>query len=127
MTRRRCVTLILLLGLVLMAGAGQATALVTTLVSPPLVPEGESRLGCALINISTQAREVLVSVFSREGLLLESVSFTLAPGPEAVVTVPTSEEPRYCTFVVEGWRQHFRAAVRIQQPGVGTISILPAE
>ena len=87
MTRRRRVTLILLLGLVLMAGAGQATALVTTLVSPPLVPEGESRLGCALINISTQAREVLVSVFSREGQLLESVSFTLAPGPEAVVTV----------------------------------------
>jgi hypothetical protein len=127
MIRRGRVTLTLLLGLVLMAGAGQATALVTTLVSPPLVPEGDSRLGCAIINISTQAREVLVSVFSREGILLESVSFTLAPGPEAVVTVPTSEEPRYCAFVVEGGRQHFRAAVRIQQPGVGTISTLPAE
>jgi hypothetical protein len=116
-----------LLGIVLVAGAAQATTLFTTLVSPPLVPEGTSQLGCALINISEQPREAIVSVFSREGVVLESVSLTLAPGPEAVVTVPTNEEPRYCKFVLEGLRQHFRAAVRIQQPGVGTISALPAE
>ena len=123
MTRKRIFTVPLLLGLVLVAGAAHAA----TFSTPPLVPDGENQLDCYLVNVSDKRREVTIEVLNRNGAVLKSVDVILYPRAEAVATVLASDLPRYCEFIVEGERSHFRASILVRQQGVGAISALPAE
>jgi hypothetical protein len=41
------------------------------------------------------------------------VPVTLKPGTEEVASVPASDQPRYCKFVVEGVKHHYRASVLV--------------
>jgi hypothetical protein len=129
MTMKRISTFALLLGLVLVAGAaaGVTVTVFTTLFTPPLVPEGQNVLDCYLVNVSDQERQATIEVLNQDGTPLNSVGVTLNPGAEAVATVPASASPRYCKFQIEGTRLHFRASILVRQPGVGSISALPAE
>jgi hypothetical protein len=111
----------LALGLLLTAPAHAAT-----LISPPLVAEGENFFDCYLVNVSKKSRSVLIEVFSREGAVVESVETTLGPGEEDVARATSELLPRYCKFTVQGDKQHFRGSVLVRQPGVGSISALPA-
>ncbi|MDX2170837.1 MAG: hypothetical protein SF182_27465 [Deltaproteobacteria bacterium] len=111
----------LALGLLLAAPASAAT-----LISPPLVAEGENFFDCYLVNVSKKSREVLIEVFSREGTVVESVETTLGPGEEDVARAGSELLPRYCKFTVQGDKQHFRGSVLVRQTGVGAISALPA-
>jgi hypothetical protein len=117
-----------LLGLALMAGAVQAA----TLFTPPLVPDGANQLDCYIINVSDKERTVTIEVRNREGeAVLPPVEATLKPGEERVAVAPASaspsDAPRYCKFIVEGKPSNYRASVLVEQPGVGSISALPAE
>lgn len=123
MSMKNVFLLTLVLGLTSLAGAAQAA----TLFTPPLVPDGENQLDCYLVNVSDQVRQATIEVRNRDGVVLESVEVTLKPGAEAVATVLAGELPRYCGFVVEGGRSHFRASILVRQPGVGSISALAAE
>jgi hypothetical protein len=105
--------------------ASSASAL--TLFSPPLVPEGNNVLDCYLVNVSNQARDVRIEIFSREGIAIETVRTTLQPGEEDVARAGADQLPRYCKFVVNGKKTDFRASVLVRQDGVGAISALPAE
>ncbi|HEV8579076.1 MAG TPA: hypothetical protein VGX68_08320 [Thermoanaerobaculia bacterium] len=105
--------------------AGSVSAV--TLFSPPLVPEGNNVLDCYLVNVSNQAREVRIQIFSREGDVIETVKTTLEPGEEDVARAGANLLPRYCKFVVAGKKTDFRASVLVRQDGVGAISALPAE
>ena len=118
----------LLLGLMLLAAAAQATPLFTTLYTPPLFPDGDSQIDCYLLNVSDQVRQATIEVFNRDGeSLLPPVEVTLQPGTEEVASVQASENPRYCKFVVEGARAHYRASILVRKPGYGSISALAAE
>lgn len=108
--------------LVALAGGAQAA----TLVSPPLVPEGDNVLDCYLVNVGTKSRAVVIDVFARDGSTVEHVETTLDPGEEDVARATSDEQPRYCRFVVTGPKADFRASVLIRQTGVGAISALPA-
>jgi len=123
MTRKRLFTVPLLLGLVLMAGAAHTA----TLFTPPLVPDGENQLDCYLVNVSDKRREATIEVLNRDGAVLKSVDVMLDPGAHAVATALANELPRYCEFIVEGGRSHFRASILVRQLGAGSISALPAE
>jgi hypothetical protein len=124
MTIKKPLTFALLLGLVLMAAAAQAA----TLFTPPLFPDGDSQIDCYLLNVSDQVRRATIEVFNRDGeSLIPPVEVTLQPGTEEVASVPAGENPRYCKFVVEGWRFNFRASILVRKPGFGSISALPAE
>jgi hypothetical protein len=79
-----------------------------------------------IINVSDQVRSATIEVLNRSGEVLNSVPVTLNPGEEQVAMVQASEEPRYCKFVVEGSRFHFRGTVLVRQEGVGSINALPA-
>jgi hypothetical protein len=127
MTMKRSLTFSLLLGLVLMAGAAYRSMLFTTLFTPRLVPEGDNQLDGYLVNVSDQLRAATIEALNRAGTVKASVSVTLSPGEEKVATVPASDEPRYCKFVVEGARVNFPASVLVRQEGVGSISALPAQ
>ena len=109
--------------LVLVAtGTGHAV----TLFSPPLVPEGDNFLDCYLVNVSEVPRDVTIQVFSRDGVVVETVETTLDPGEEDVARALSSQNPRYCKFVVEGKKSYYRASILVRQDGVGAISALPA-
>ena len=123
MCMRRILSFALLLELVLVAGAARAA----TLFSPPLVPGGANQLDCYLVNVSDQIRQAVIEVLNRDGTVLKSVPVTLDPGTEEVATVLASESPRYCKFVVEGTRYHFRASILVRQEDVGSISALAAQ
>lgn len=97
-----------------------------TLVSPPLVPEGNNFLDCYLVNVSDSPRAVIIQVFSREGTVIEEVETTLDPGEEDVARATSPEQPRYCKFIVDGTRQEFRASILVRKNGVGALSALPA-
>ena len=98
----------------------------TTLVSPPLVPEGTNFLDCYLVNVGTKPRPVTIEVFSREGVAVTTVDTTLDPGEEDVARATSDQLPRYCKFVVKGSAKEFRASILVRQEGVGAISALPA-
>ena len=109
--------------LVLVAtGTGHAV----TLFSPPLVPEGDNFLDCYLVNVSEVPRDVTIQVFSRDGVVVETVETTLDPGEEDVARAQSGQNPRYCKFVVEGKKSYYRASILVRQDGVGAISALPA-
>lgn len=110
-------------GLILAVGAAEATELFT----PPLVPEGNNVLDCYLVNVSDQTRAVKIRVLNREGEVLESIETTLDPGQENVARAGSDSQPRYCQFIVEGKKSHFRASILVRKPGVGSISALSAE
>jgi hypothetical protein len=112
-----------LLGLVLVAGSTHAA----TLFTPALVPLGDNQLDCYLVNVSDQVREATIEVRNRDGEVLKSVDVTLSPGAEDVATVEASEAPRYCKFVVDGGKNHFRASILVRKDGEGSISALSAE
>jgi hypothetical protein len=105
-----------------LAGAAQAA----TLVSPPLVPDGDNVLDCYLVNVGTQPRSVTIEVFARDGSVVERVVTTLGPGEEDVARAAAELLPRYCRVTVSGRRADFRASILIRQEGVGAISALPA-
>jgi hypothetical protein len=123
MTRKRIFTVALLLGLVLVAGAAYAAMLFT----PPLVPLGTNQLDCYLVNVSDRVREATIQVLNRDGEVLKSVDVALDPGAEEVATVEANELPRYCRFIVDGGKNHFRASILVRKDGDGSISALSAE
>jgi hypothetical protein len=119
--------LALLLGLVWVAGAAAAVTFSTTLVTPPLAPEGDNVLECHLVNVSDEARTVTIEVHAQDGTVLTTVGGTLNAGDAAVATVGASASPRYCKFLVEGGRVHFRGSIVVRMPGLGSLSALPAQ
>jgi hypothetical protein len=121
MLARRFSMLALFSTLALGGGAHAAT-----LVSPPLVPEGNNFLDCYLVNVSPEPRAVIIQVFSREGTVIEEVETTLGPGQEDVARATAPELPRYCKFIVDGTRQEFRGSILVRKNGVGALSALPA-
>lgn len=124
MTITKPLTFALLLGIALMAGVARGA----TLYTPPLFPDGDSQIDCYLLNVSDQVRRAIIEAFNRDGeSLIPPVEVTLQPGTEEVASMPASENPRYCTFVVEGRRFDFRASILVRKPGFGSISALPAE
>ncbi len=112
MITNRRLTFALLAGLILIAWAAHAT----TLFTPPLVPDGDNQLDCYLLNVSGQTLSASIEVLTHEGVVLEAVASVLA-----------DEQPRYCKFVVEGNKLHFRGSILVRQPGVGSVSALSAE
>ncbi|HXH12441.1 MAG TPA: hypothetical protein VNP04_22070 [Alphaproteobacteria bacterium] len=123
MVTNRRLTFALLAELMLIAWAAHAT----TLFTPPLVPDGDNQLDCYLLNVSGQTRSATIEVLTREGRVLESIDVTLHSGTEAVASVLADAQPRYCKFVVEGNKLHFRGSILVRQPGVGSVSALSAE
>jgi hypothetical protein len=121
MIRKQTFTAALLLGLVV--GVSHAT----TLVTPPLVPDGENQLDCYLVNVSNKLRQATIQVLNRDGEVLKAVDVALHPGAEEVATVEAHELPRYCKFIVEGAKNHFRASILVRKEGDGSISALAAE
>jgi len=120
MTKKK-LALVVVLGLA-MTGTGYAV----TLFSPPLVPEGDNFLDCYLVNVSNAPRDVTIQVFNRDGVAVETVETTLAPGQEDVARALSNQNPRYCKFEVEGKKSYYRASILVRQDGVGAISALPA-
>jgi hypothetical protein len=98
-----------------------------TLVTAPLVPEGNHFLDCYLVNVSEEPRAVTIQVFSREGAVIESIDTTLEPGEEDVARATSDEQPRYCKFIVDGRKLDFRGSILVRKNGVGAISALPAQ
>lgn len=117
----------LLLGLVWVARATSEVTFATTLVTPPLAAEGQNVLECHLVNVSNEARTTAIEVRGQDGTVLATDGGTLNPGDATVVTVPASASPRYCQFLVEGVRAHFRGAIVVRMPGLGSLSALPAQ
>ena len=106
MILKRSGTLALLLGLVWVTGAAPAVTFSTTLY---------------------EARTVTIEVRAPDGTVLTTVGGTLNAGDAAVATVASSASPRYCKFLVEGWRVHFRGSIVVRMPGLGSLSALPAQ
>jgi len=127
MILERSCTFAMMLGLVWLAGTAQAETFSITLVTPPLVAEGSSQLQCHLVNVSGEGRSAVIEVLAQDGTVLITDGGTLDPGEAAVVTVPASSSPRYCKFLVEGWRVHFRGSIAVRVPGQGSLSTLPAQ
>jgi hypothetical protein len=127
MTLKRSCTFALLLGLVWVAKALPEVTFSTTLVTPPLVAEGQNVLECHLVNVSDEARSTAIEVRAQDGTVLATDGRTLDPGDTAVATVPASASPRYCQFLIEGVRVHFRGAIVVRMPGLGALSALPAQ
>jgi hypothetical protein len=119
MTSKWIAAAALVLGL---AGGAHAT----TLVSPPLVADGENVLDCYLVNVGTKPRTVVIHVVARDGSEIETVTTTLGAGEEDVARATADQLPRYCRFDVDGPKSAFRASVLVRQEGVGAISALPA-
>jgi hypothetical protein len=111
--------------------AAEVAQAADTLFTAPLVPEGTSLLDCYIVNVSKKTQDVVIQVFNRAGVALESVPASLAPGEERVATVPASadpnEAPRYCKFELDGKKTDFRASILTRTPGFGSISALPAQ
>ncbi len=105
-----------------LTGAARAA----TLVSPPLVPDGENVLDCYLVNVGEKPRTVVIHVVARDGSVIETVTTTLGPGEEDVARATADQLPRYCRFDVDGPKSAFRASILIRQEGAGAISALPA-
>ena len=124
--KRSCIFAILL-ALVWLAGTARAETFSITLVTPPLVAEGVNQLQCHLVNVSGEGRSVVIEVLAQDGTVLLTDGGTLDPGEAAVVTVPASASSRYCKFLVEGWRVHFRGSIAVRVPGLGSLSTLPAQ
>jgi hypothetical protein len=127
MILKRSGTFALLLGLVWVTGAAPAVTFSTTLVTPPLAPEGDNVLECHLVNVSDEARTVAIEVRAPDGTVLTTVGGTLNAGDTAAAMVASSASPRYCKFLVEGWRVHFRGSIVVRMPGLGSLSALPAQ
>jgi hypothetical protein len=100
---------------------------VTILSTPPLVPEGNSRLDCYIINVSHQPRRVFIEALDRDGNVVADWQEVLAPSSEAVAISPAADRPRSCRFTVEGSSEHFRASGLVHLPGFGSISALAAQ
>jgi hypothetical protein len=116
----------ILISLIMLTLATATGAEAGTLVSPPLVPEGTNFLDCYLVNVGDKPRPVTIQVFSREGVAVVTVQTTLEPGEEDVARAQSSEQPRYCKFIVKGSVKDFRGSILVRQDGVGAISALPA-
>jgi hypothetical protein len=127
MTLKRSCTFALLLGLVWVARATPEVTFATTLVTPPLAAEGQNVLECHLVNVSDQARTTAIEVRAQDGTVLATDGGTLNPGNATVVTVSASTFPRYCQFLIEGVRVHFRGSIVVRMPGLGSLSALPAQ
>jgi hypothetical protein len=84
-------------------------------------------LHCYLVNASDKLREATIQVLNRDGEVLKSVDVGLDAGAEEVATVEANELPRYCKFVVDGTKNHFRASILVRKDGDGSISALSAE
>ena len=111
------------LALVLCAGTAHAA----TLFTPPLVPEGDNRLDCYLVNVGDKTRKVLIQALNAQGTVVAEEPVTLAPSTEFVATSPSEDKPRYCKFVVVGPKNAFRASILVRDDGVGSISALAAQ
>ncbi len=98
-----------------------------TMFTQPLFPDGSNQLDCYLLNVSDEAREARIEVFTKDAVLVGSEKVKLAAGTERVVTVQPNLAPRYCKFEVEGRRSDFRASILVREPGRGSISALSAE
>ena len=126
MILKRSCTFAILLGLLWLAGTARAETFSITLVTPPLVAEGDSQLQCHLVNVSGEGRSVVIEVLAQDGTVLLTDGGTLDPGEAAVVTVPASASPRYCKFIVEGFRVDFRGSIAVRVPGFGSLGALLA-
>src|SRR4051812_35407860 len=104
---------------VVAAFAGPATA--ATLVSPPLVAEGDNVLDCYLINVGMIARHVTIEVLNREGKVVERVRTRLDPFEEDVARTTAEERGRVCRFIVPGRALDYRASILVRDEGVGAI------
>ena len=127
MILKRSALLVILLGLVWVTGAWSEVTFSTTLITPPLAPEGNNLLECHLVNVSDEARAVTIEVRASDGTILTSIGGTLGAGDAAVVPVVAGASPRYCRFLVEGFRIQFRGSVVVRMPGLGSLSALPAQ
>jgi molybdopterin biosynthesis enzyme MoaB len=127
MILKRSCTFALLLGLIWVARAAPAVMFSTRLVTPPLAAEGQNVLECHLINVSDEVRTAAIEVLAQDGTVLATGGGTLNPGDATVTTVPPSASARYCRFLVEGWRAHFRGSIVVRMPGLGSLSALPAQ
>jgi hypothetical protein len=129
---RKIVIATLALGLVLTVGAyaqdkkGTLPS-VTTLFTPPLVPEGKSQLDCYIINVSHKPRRVVIEALDRDGVVVADWTEVLSPSTEAVAIAKSADRPRSCRFVVEGSSDNFRASGLVHLPGFGSISALAAQ
>jgi hypothetical protein len=117
----------ILLGLVWVTGAASEVTFSTILVTPPLAPEGNNVLECHLVNVSDEARTVTIEARAQDGTVLTSIGGTLNAGDAAVATVAAGASPRYCKFLVEGFRIHFRGSIVVRMPGLGFLSALSAQ
>ena len=127
MTLKRSCTFALLLGLVWVARALPEVTFSTTIVTPPLAAEGQNVLECHLVNVSDEARTIAIEVRAQDGSVLATDGGTLNPGDATMATAPASASARYCRFLVEGARAHFRGSIVVRMPGLGALSALPAQ
>lgn len=99
MTRKRIFTVVLLLGLILVAGATHAATRFM-----PLVTDGDNRLDDYLINVSNRLREATIQVPNRHRLTLRFlVDSPLRPPNNALEWVDGSPDDVLC---FEGIMQH---------------------
>jgi hypothetical protein len=127
MKLKRICMFTLLLGLVSVAGATSEITFLNSFFTPPLVAEGQNLLECHVVNVSDEVRSATIEVRSQDGSVLATGGGTLNPGDETAAIVPGSASPRYCKFLVEGSRLHFRASIMVRMPGLGSVGVLPAQ
>ena len=106
----------------LLSGAAHAA----TLITPPLVAEGDQLLDCYLINVGRFAREVTIEVLNREGEVVATVETELEPFEEDVARTTSDDGGRVCRFTGRGSKSQYRGSILVRQEGVGAISALPA-
>jgi hypothetical protein len=107
----------------LLAGTAAQAA---TLITPPLVAEGDQVLDCYLINVGRVAREVTIEVLNREGEVVATVETELEPFEEDVARTTSDDRGRVCRFTGKGSKSQYRGSILVRQEGVGAISALPA-
>jgi hypothetical protein len=117
MTRKRIFTVVLLLGLVLVVGASHAA----TRFTPP-VPDGDSRLGDYLVNVSNQLHEATIQASNRNRLTLRFlVDSPLRPPNTPLEWVDGSPDDVLC---FEGIMQHPSDVYLIVGEAIGCAKIV---
>lgn len=117
MTRKRIFTVVLLLGLILAAGAIHA---VTRFA--PLVPDGDNRLDDYLVNVSNQLREATIQAPNRNRLTLRFLVDSLLRPPNTTLEwVDGSPDDVLC---FEGIMQHPSDVYLIVGEAIGCAKIV---
>jgi len=121
-----------LLTVLFMFGLGSASEAATLFTAPleiDFAGDSDVSLVCIANNVSTKTREITIDVINIDGVSINTVTESVAPGARLGVTQDSENgnaTPSHCKFNVKGNKSSVRASACIFRTGPGCISALPA-